>query len=216
MVVQQTTSPSSTVYLEEAICTHVSGPSLSKTISSRGLTKHSIKAWKSLFCLSPLRGNLHVLLSSSVSLILPLILLGPRVKPKVHIQTEPGQQSRGLQSMKWKKKTTLLPSLTKPQRNSQAHLMRLIKWLISYWRWSVVHTMLRAGNRHWGSAAEYINSCCQNQWYSCWCCEFRQCPLAGQSDLCTKQYLITRANLIIYGPNFLYCIVTPIVWLVQS
>lgn len=52
-------------------------------------------------------GNLHVLLSSSVPLILPLIRHCPRIGPKVQTRepTDSGQQSRGHQSMKWKKKT---------------------------------------------------------------------------------------------------------------
>lgn len=82
------------------------------------------------FCLTSSRGNLHVLLSSSVPLILPLILHCPHVKSKVHIQTDPGQQSRGHQSMKWKKKTTPLPCSPRSNPSETAqHLIKLIKWL---------------------------------------------------------------------------------------
>lgn len=82
------------------------------------------------------RGNLHVLLSSFVPLILPLILHHPPVKSKAHMQSDPGQQSRGYQSMKWKKKTnppphpTIPPSLLTPPtspRQTAQHLIELIK-----------------------------------------------------------------------------------------
>lgn len=119
--------------LWEAISNHASALNQSKTRSTKDQT-HS--EWNvsptDIFFLSNLfRGSLHVLLSSSVPLILPLILHCPHVKPKVHIQTDPGQQSRAYQSMKWKKKTTPSPSLPPCPALSETaqHLIELIKLL---------------------------------------------------------------------------------------
>lgn len=115
-----------------------------------------------VFFRRPSRGNLHVLLSSSVPLILPLIWHCPRVRPRVqtHTRTDSGQQSRGYQSMKWKKKTN--PLWTEPSVWAAQHLIQLIKWLISCSRWSVVQTMLWYGGGRvgggWGGFPPYTHT----------------------------------------------------------
>lgn len=83
----------------------------------------SPSAWESSFCLSSSRGDLHVLLSGSVSLILPLILLGPHVKPKYTYRQDLVNKAVATKAWSEKKETTpfaLSLSLTKPQRKSQA------------------------------------------------------------------------------------------------
>lgn len=138
----------------EAVCNHASGLNWGKT--SRGSNKHWMKCFphreRVFFCLTSSKGNLRVLLSSSVPLILPLILHCPHVKPKVHMQTDPGQQSRGYQSMKWKKKTTPLPHSPLPKPGETAH--HLIKADKVAWsasrdgQRSTVATMPWRGNVH--------------------------------------------------------------------
>lgn len=140
----------------ETICRHASGLNRGKTWSNRGSNKHWMKCFphreRVFFCLTSSRGILHVLLSSSVPLILPLILHCPHVKSKVHIQTEAGQQSRGYQSMKWKKKTTPSASLspTQPRWNSTPpDKADKVAWSAnSDGQWSTVATMLCRGNIH--------------------------------------------------------------------
>lgn len=122
------------------ISNQASEPNWDTTGANRRYKTEILPSYRiSFFCPTFSWGNLHVLLSSSVWLILPLILHCPHVKSKAHTQTDPGQQSCGYQSMKWKNKTT--PSLSHcPQPSlceSAQHLMELIKWLISYQGWSV-------------------------------------------------------------------------------
>lgn len=128
---------------------------------------------KESFCLTSSRGNLHVLLSSSVPLILPLILHCPHVKPKVHIQIDPGQQSRGYQSMKWKKRTTPFPH--SPQSNpceTAQHLIKLIKWLdqlpvmVSGPEW--LQCCAEGMYTYWSISTEYSNCSWQNKLYNYW------------------------------------------------
>lgn len=131
------------------------------------------------FCLTSSRGNLHVLLSSSVPLILPLILHCPHVKPKVHIQTDPGQQSRGYQSMKWKKKTTprslALPSPALWNSTAPDKADKVAWSATSAGQWSRVATMLCGGNV---DLLKYNHTtlCCngQNKLHQCWWHEFTQ------------------------------------------
>lgn len=89
------------------VCDHPSGLIWGKTRGNSGSAKQWMKCFphreRLFFCLTSSRGNLRVLLSSSVPLILPLIQHSRHVKPKVHMQADPGQQSRAYQSMKWKK-----------------------------------------------------------------------------------------------------------------
>lgn len=133
-------------------------------------------------CLTSSRGNLHVLLSSSVPLILPLILHCPHVKPKVHIQTDPGQQSRGYQSMKWKKKTTPLPrspqpNPTQPRGNSTApDNADKVAWSVtSDGQWSRVSQCCGEGMyTYWSKSTERFNCNWQNKLYNRWWHEFAQ------------------------------------------
>lgn len=163
------------------------------------------REWVFFFCLTSSRGNLHVVLSSSVPLILPLILHCPRVKPKVHIQTKPGQQSRGYQSMKWKKKTTPSPSLslTKPQWNSTApdeadkvadQLLEMVSGPQNAVEREYTLTEVQLKNTSTAAGKTNYTTAGDMNLHSGY--------TAGQCDLCTEQFLITRVNLLIYGLNF--------------
>lgn len=157
------------LHFGEAICNQASGLNGGKAIRNRGSHKHwnvSPHRERAFSCLNLLQREPScslVKLCSTDSPTDPTLSTCQVQSTHTDRQTDPGQQSRGYKSMKWKKKTTTLlhcPS-AKPLWNSTApdradKVVDQLPW------WSVVHSSYNAVERE----CRLTEVCPQNQYFN--------------------------------------------------